>query len=68
MNIKVDRVARIVSKRYPYTHRVECELDIIDPDRVRNWLNENAIPYTQTGWGVYYLTKRDTELFLLRWV
>lgn len=67
MNIRVDEVASIVSWRYPYTHRVKlCTISPAD-DEVCNWLNENKIPYTQTGRGVFYLNQQNTELLLLKW-
>lgn len=67
MKIKVSEVIPWVSERYPYTHRVEVSADALASDKVSEWLNDNNIPHTQTGWGVYYLRKDAVPWLLLRW-
>ena len=67
MNIKVTEVIPQVSKKYPYTHRVEVSADALASDKVSAWLNENSIPHTQIGWGVYYLRKDHMTWLILRW-
>ena len=67
MKIKVNEVAPVTRQRYPYSHRVEVYADALAHDKVSAWLEENSIPHTQTGWGVYYLNKPNTEWLLLKW-
>lgn len=67
MNIKINEVAPHVTKRYPYTHRVEVSADALAADKVRAWLDENEINYVSTSWGVYYLRKDHVEWLVLRW-
>lgn len=67
MKIKVTEVIPVTSQRYPYSHRVEVYDDALASDKVSAWLEENSIPHTQTGWGVYYLNLANTEWLLMRW-
>lgn len=67
MNIEVKQIELRESDRYPYTHRVQVEYDAMDDDEVGKWLREQEIPHTQTGWGIFYLNKANTEWLILRW-
>ena len=67
MNIEVKKILTRPTERFPYTHRVEVSADALASDKVSEWLNENKIPHTQTGWGIFYLNKANTEWLLLRW-
>jgi len=67
MKIKVKELAPFTTQRYPYTHRVEVSADALASDKVSAWLNENKIPHSQIGWGVYYLRKDHVSWLVLRW-
>jgi len=67
MKIKVNELILKVSQQYPYNYRVEVRADALASDKVTEWLNENAIPHCQIGWGVFYLEKKYVEWLLLRW-
>lgn len=67
MNIDVKQLTTETTLRYPYTHRVEVSADALAADKVNLWLDDNKIPHTRVGWGVYYLNAKNTSLFLLRW-
>ena len=67
MKIHVSRVAPAVTKKYPYTHRVEVSADALAADKVRAWLDETGFQYVSTSWGVYYLDPKATGMLLLRW-
>lgn len=64
MEIKVEEVDFHV---YPYTHRVEVFADALACDKVSGWMSENKIPYSRTGWGIYYMRKEHVAWLLLRW-
>lgn len=67
MKIEIKDLGYKVSQQYPYTYRVEVGADALGSDKVTAWLNENAIPYCQAGWGVYYMNKPGVEWLLMRW-
>ena len=67
MKIRVDQVALAVSRKYPYTHRVEVSADASAADKIRAWLDETGFHYVSTSWGVYYLDPRATSMLVLRW-
>jgi hypothetical protein len=70
MNIETKQIMHSTSSRYPYDYRVEVLGDPGDPlsdDKVSDWLEENDIPYTQTGYGVYYMKEQHVAMLLLRW-
>jgi hypothetical protein len=50
-----------------YTHRVEVYSDALADDKVSKWLDENEIPYTKTGWGIYCMSKEHAAWLVLRW-
>jgi len=67
MKIKVTDLGCTPTERYPYTYRAEVSGETIVSLEVSDWLNDNNIPHTQTGWGVFYLNKQSAEWLLLRW-
>lgn len=64
MNIEVKQLTMKTTLRYPYTHRVQV---FLAADKVTAWLDDNEIPHTRVGWGVYYLNAKAVSLLLLRW-
>jgi hypothetical protein len=67
MIINTNQVNLTISKRYPYDYRVEVLGDPYSGDKVSDWLEENKIPHTTTGWGVYYMQKEHVSWLILRW-
>ena len=67
MNIKVDQVIPAVTRKYPYTHRVEVSGDALAADKVRAWLDENGLHYVTTSWGVFFLNPKATSMLILKW-
>lgn len=67
MNIKVTDMGYMLADRYPYMFRVEVSGEIMDSVEIAQWLEENKIPHTQTGWGVYYMNKQNATWLSLRW-
>lgn len=67
MKFKVDEVIPAVTKKYPYTHRVEVLGEAFAADKVRAWLDETGFHYVSTSWGVYYLGPKATSMLVLRW-
>ena len=56
---------------YPYDYRIELiEYHPHEREQLSDWLKDNVIPYTTTGWkpgSVLYLREREAMLFALRW-
>lgn len=67
MLIRVDEVAPNVTKKYPYTHRVQIDY-LTDYIRVLDWITDNNIESCMfSDSQAIYLNSTDTEWLLLRW-
>jgi hypothetical protein len=67
MQIRVEEVAPVVTKTYPYTHRVEIN-GSTEYQQVLDWIDENKIracALVQSR--SIYLNDKDTNWLLLRW-
>lgn len=68
MKFEVEEINPRSTQKYPYTHRVRISGDALGKiSKISAWLDENKIPHTQCGWGVYYLRKDALEWLMLRW-
>lgn len=67
MKLDIKEIILRESEQHPYSHRVEVSADALASDKVSAWLEENSIPHTQTGWGIFYMKKKHVQWMILKW-
>jgi hypothetical protein len=56
--------------RYPYKWRVgydQRDMLAVEHDGMMDWLEDSSLSYVPTGSAIYFKTREDVTLFLLRW-
>ena len=67
MRFSVIEVAPYVTKKYPYTHRMEILTDLAKSHNIYDWLVDNNMPFTRTSAYVFYLREDAVEWIMLKW-
>lgn len=61
-------IGTVNNQRYPYKWRVGVDsADLDDYVAMKNWLSDNQITFIPAGSAIYFKTREDVTLFLLRW-
>lgn len=61
-------IGTVNNQRYPYKWRVGVDsADIDDYVAMKDWLTDNQITFIPAGSAIYFKTREDVTLFLLRW-
>lgn len=61
-------IGTVNNQRYPYKWRVGINsADLDDYVAMKNWLSDNQITLIPAGSAIYFKTREDVTLFLLRW-
>ena len=63
-------IGTVNNQRYPYKWRVGYDpwyIPATTHDEMLNWVGESGLPHVLTGSAIYFKTKEDVSVFLLRW-